>query len=178
MSADNSSRHAHPEDRYPVAVMMERRERSRGGWSFTEWKVTGILPEEATSGKPPARMLVREESGWRRYLWRHFVIELVKDGAESYWNNLMASEPSLFVVCREDEEFGELAPFLVTANYDEIIGYQEVDDQVFSLPIPADIYRWLEHYVVNNYVPPQPRKRKRVKWVNGNEPAAAPARRH
>ena len=43
----------------------------------------------------------------------------------------MASKPALFVVCREDEESGDLVPFLVTANYDDIIGYQEVDDQVF-----------------------------------------------
>ena len=72
----------------------------------------------------------------------------------------------------------EQIPFLVTANYDEIIGYQEVDDQVFSLPIPPEIYQWLERYVVNNYIPPQPRKRKRVKWSQENEQKPPPARRH
>ena len=99
-------------------------------------------------------------------MWPGFQLTLYKDDAESYWNNLMAQSPSLFVVCRDKETAhgNELEPFLVTANYDEIIGYQEVDDQVFSVPIPADIYEWLERYIVQNYKPPQRKKRRRANW--------------
>lgn len=157
---------------------MERREKTRGRWSFTEWQVTGILPSHEHSGKSPVKTLVHKDDESQQYLWSDFVIELIKDGAESYWNNLMASKPVLFVVCRDDEDSGELAPFLVTANYDEIIGYQEVDDQVFTVSIPADIYRWLERFIVNHYIPPQRRKRQRVQWADDNEQIPPPARRH
>ena len=179
-SATKSSKSALPtETLYPVSVVMEKREKSRDQWSFTEWKVTGILPasQDEVAGYPD-RVLVHEDNNCQRYLWRNFTIELLKDGAESYWNNLMASNPALFVVCRIDEASEDLEPFLVTANYDEIIGYLEVDDQVFSLSIPPEIYQWLERYIVKNYVPPERRKRKRTQWDEKNDQAPPPARRH
>ena len=178
MNSDASNQQVHSDDRYPVSILMERREKTRGRWSFTEWKVTGILPATEFSGKSPAKTLVHKDDESQQYLWRNFVIELIKDGAESYWNNLMASTPALFVVCRDDEDSGELTPFLITANYDEIIGYQEVDDQVFALSIPPEIYRWLERFIVNHYIPPQRRKRQRIQWADGNEQTPPPARRH
>lgn len=164
---------------FPVSVIMERREKQRGQWAYTEWKATGVLVGSKLGKRYPEKSLLHEDGECQRYLWTDFVIELFKDGAESYWNNLMASKPSLFVVCRDDEETEELEPFLVTANYDEIIGYLEVEDKVFSLSIPPEIYRWLERYVVNNYKPPEHRKRKRTEWADQrNEQASPPARRH
>lgn len=163
---------------FPVSVLMERRQKRRDRWSFVEWKVTGVAAG-GRFGRRPQKQVVHQDADCQSVLWRDFVIELIKDGAESYWNNLMAAEPSLFVVCRTDEVTGELEPFLVTANYDEIIGYMEVDDQVFSVPIPAEIYQWLERYVVNNYVPPERRKRKRADWLqNDNDQTPSPKDRH
>lgn len=164
---------------YPVSVVMERREKQRDRWSYTEWKATGILIGDQLKNRYPEKTLLHEDDECQRYLWTNFVIELVKDGAESYWNNLMASNPALFVVCRDDEDTEELEPFLVTANYDEIIGYLEVEDQVFALEIPPEVYQWLERYIVNNYIPPQRRKRKRTNWnEDSNEQAPPPTRRH
>ncbi|MDJ0957746.1 MAG: DUF3305 domain-containing protein [Arenicellales bacterium] len=164
---------------FPVSVIMERREKRRGQWSYTEWKATGILVGNQLKKRYPEKCLLHEDKECRRFLWTNFVIELFKDGAESYWNNLMASKPSLFVVCRDDEETEDLEPFLVTANYDEIIGYLEVEDKVFSLPIPPEIYQWLERYVVNNYIPPERRKRKRTNWEDVRDEQTSPsARRH
>lgn len=164
---------------FPVSVIMERREKQRGPWRYVDWKATGVLVGGHLQKRYPEKSLLHEDKECQRYLWTNFVIELFKDGAESYWNNLMASKPSLFVVCRDDVETEDLEPFLVTANYDEIIGYLEVEDKVFSLPIPPEIYQWLERYVVNNYKPPQRRKRKRTKWEDErNEQASTPARRH
>jgi len=166
------------EDRFPVSVVIEKREKMRDRWSFTEWKATGILPGNRNSGAYPKKSLVHDDGECQRYLWTNFNVELLKDGAESYWNNLVASEPALFVVCRGDEDTGELEPFLVTANYDDIIGYLEVDDQVFSLPIPSEIYAWLEQYIVNNYIPQERRKRKRTKWEDEHDKTPPPTRQH
>ena len=169
----------HSDTKFPVSVVMERREKARGRWSFTEWKATAVLIEHQIESRHLEKRLLHEDADCQTYLWKNFTIELLKDGAESYWNNLMASNPALFVVCRTDEDTEEVEPFLVTANYDEIIGYLEVDDDVFSVPIPPEIYKWLEQYVVNNYIPQQKRKRRRTNWEDSsNEQAPPPARRH
>lgn len=178
-SSSKKARSVRSDTEFPVSVVMERREKARGRWSFTEWKATSVLIECEIQNKHPEKQLLHEDADRQTYLWKNFTIQLLKDGAESYWNNLMASEPALFVVCRTDDDTEEVEPFLVTANYDEIIGYLEVDDQVFSVPIPPEVYQWLERYIVNNYVPPERRKRKRANWDDGsNEQTPPPARRH
>ena len=178
-NTSSDARTIHSDTKFPVSVVMERREKTRGPWSFTEWKATAVLIENQPENGRPEKRLMHEDAECQTYIWKHFTIELLKDGAESYWNNLMASKPALFVVCRADEDTEEVEPFMVTANYDEIIGYLEVDDEVFSVPIPPEIYQWLERYVVNNYIPPLRRKRKRVNWNDSSdEQAPPPARRH
>jgi hypothetical protein len=167
-------------DRYRVSVVMERRAKRRGQWAFVEWEAVGILPAADDGGAAAERRLIHSDPDCERFMWPGFELTLFKDGAESYWNNLMAQNPSLFVVCRdrETDDGTEMEPFLVTANYDEIIGYQEVDDQVYSVPIPADIYEWLERYIVQNYVPPERKKRRRVEWKEQHGAKTAPSRRH
>lgn len=162
---------------FPVSIVMERRQKQRDRWSFVEWKVIGVLTGKEHLRSTSERLVIHEEGDSSRILWTNFRIRLVKDGAESYWSNLMAEHPSLFVVCRRDESEDEPVPFLVTVNYDQIIGYQEVDDEVYRLPLPADIYQWLERYVVNNYQPQEKKKRKRTDWSESSHVQAPPTQR-
>lgn len=165
------------ETELPVSIVMERRIRQRDRWHFVDWKAVGVLTGREHTGDGSRRRVIHEDEESRRVLWAGFVIRLIKDGAESYWANLMAGQPSLFVVCRRNEESDEPEPFLVTVNYDEIIGYQEVDDDVYRLPLPKDIYQWLERYVVNNYVPRETKKRKRTNWSETSDVQAPPSQR-
>lgn len=162
---------------FPVSIIMERRPKQRGQWHFVEWKATGVLTGKEHLRSTSQRLLIHEEQDSQSVLWTNFRIRLFKDGAESYWSNLMGQHPSLFVVCRREEPDNEPVPFLVTVNYDEIVGYQEVDDDVYRLPLPPDIYQWLERYVVNNYVPEQKRKRKRTDWSESSHVQAPPVQR-
>lgn len=167
------------ETEFPVTIVMERRKRQRAQWHFVEWKAVGVLTGREHLRDAVERVVIHEDEECRRVLWTGFVIRLVKDGGESYWSNLMAEHPSLFVVCRRNDEQDEPEPFLVTVNYDHIIGYQEIDDDVYRLPLPQDIYQWLEHYVVNNYTPRQTKKRKRVNWSETSHVETSPHhRRH
>lgn len=156
---------------------MEGREKRRDRWSFVEWGAAGVLTGAEHLSDSSQRLVIHEEEGSRRILWTNFVIKLFKDAAESYWSNLMAEQPSMFIVCRRSEADEEPEPFLVTVDYDEIIGYQEVDDEVYRLPLPADIYQWLERYVVNNYVPEVKRKRKRTEWSDSTHVKTPPSQR-
>jgi hypothetical protein len=156
---------------------MERREKQRDRWRFVEWEAAGVLTGEEHLRDSPQRLVIHEEEDSQRILWTNFIIELFKDAAEHYWSNLMAEQPSMFIVCRGSETDGEPEPFLVTVDYDEIIGYQEVDDEVYRLPLPPDIYQWLERYVVNNYVPEVKKKRKRADWSESNHVQTPPSQR-
>lgn len=156
---------------------MERRQKQRDRWHFVEWKLVGVLTGEEHLKETSERLVIHEDEASQRILWTNFCLRLIKDGAESYWSNLMARQPSLFVVCRRDETNDEPVPFLVTVNYDQIIGFQEVDDDVYRLSLPADIYQWLEHYVVNHYVPEEKKKRKRTDWSESSHVQAPPLQR-
>ncbi|MFQ5936844.1 MAG: DUF3305 domain-containing protein, partial [Acidiferrobacterales bacterium] len=108
--------------------------------------------------------LIRSEGEREQFLWTGFTLELYKDLTEDYLYNLTSKTPALFIVCREDED-GGLAPFLVTASHDEAHAYLEVDDSLFSVPIPAEICAWLEQYTAENYVPGERKTRKRKNWL-------------
>lgn len=70
-----------------------------------------------------------------------------------------------------------MEPFIATFNYDEIIGFMEVDDHVFSFPIPDDLYDWVEGYVINNYKPHTLKKRKRKNITEEDHRGTPPAQR-
>jgi hypothetical protein len=163
-----------------VAVVIERRRVCSGRWETVSWRVDGVVPRP--SGEPPgAPTLIHSDSECSRFLHTGLQIDLYKDETEGYWYNLMADTPCLFVVCypadADDDDDSSLVPFLVTANQDAANGHMETDDPVFSVAMPPDICKWLERYVVENYVPEQKKKRKRKNWSEDAERGARPGRR-
>lgn len=150
--------------KFPVALLMERRQIQQGYWILPHWQLLGVIAGNSLAGKDLGRVAVHSENNCEQFLWTGFGLRLFKDSAESYWYNLVGKTPSLFVVCRTDTKY-ELAPFIVTADYDEAASHMEADDTVFSAPMPPEIYPWLEQYVVANYQPREKKKRKRKSWL-------------
>lgn len=152
-------------ERYPLAVIMQRTQVQRGQWSVPSWSALSVVAGEHLRGKPPGRQRIREacDAGDEQFLWTGFALELHRDLAEEYWYNLTSDNPSLFVICHEGPD-GELSPFRVTADHDSSSVCLESDDQVFAVPIPAQIYPQLERFVVNHFVPRERVKRKRKNW--------------
>ena len=145
-----------------------------GQWTSPQWEALAVVAGEGMLADAVAWTLVDEAAdGTARYLWSGLRIALHKDACESYWYNLLSERPYLFVVCFQDEEAGtaveELMPVLVTAGQDEANAHLESDDLVFSAPMPETIHRWLEAFVVHNYVPERKKKRKRRDWVQESE---------
>jgi len=149
---------------FPVSVIMKRQQIQHGRWSVPRWELLGVVAGEHLATEDLRKTVIHSSADGEQTLWTGFVLELYKDSAESYWYNLVGKTPSLFVICRPDED-GEMVPFTVSADYDEAGAYMEADDAVFSAQMPAEVYQWLEQYVVTNYVPREPRKRKRQKWT-------------
>ncbi len=148
-------------DTFPVSVITSWQPVEGMRWVTERWRAVGVVAGAGDAS--PSRSLIHSSDSERQYLWNGFTLHLYRDDTESYYSNLRGAKPSVFVICRQDDG-PEITPFLVTVSYDEAASYMEVDDQVFSVPIPPDIYVWMEQYVVKNHVPEQRKKRKRKRW--------------
>jgi hypothetical protein len=142
---------------------MERKQVRRGPWSVPSWRAVSVVAGEHVIGAGRGRSPVYEGEDEAQYLWSGLALSLYRDLAEEYWYNLTGDNPSLFVICHESPD-GELTPFQVTADHDSATTCLESDDQVFAVPIPPEIYRYLEAFVVAHFVPQERKKRKRKNW--------------
>lgn len=150
-------------ERHTVAVVMQRTEVRRGRWCVPSWSAVSVIAGDNLVGKDSGRSPIYERDGEARFLWSGLTLVLHHDLAEDYWYNLTGDNPSLYVICHESPE-GELTPFRVAADPDSASVCLESDDQAFAVPIPPEIYQYLEQFVVGHFVPRERKTRKRKKW--------------
>lgn len=148
---------------FPISVIMTFREPADQSWDTGRWDVAGVIAGKSQIDDERDCLPMHAESSNRQFLWPDFRLELFRDDAGSYYHNLMGVEPRVFVLCRENDS-GRLEPFQVTLSYDEAAAYSEVEEEVFAVPMPPEVYRWLENFVLEHYVPEKRRKRKREDW--------------
>jgi hypothetical protein len=148
---------------FPVSLLLEYHHTRTSAWSSGCWQVIAAVAGQRGLPQGRSAVPIHEDERGRQILCRGYRLSLHRDDAESYYCNLMGERPSLFVVCREED--GERPePALVTASYGEAASYSEVDENVYAVPIPPEIYLWIEAYVLEHYVPEKRRKRKRDDW--------------
>lgn len=148
---------------HPVTVLVEYQSVHDNRWIVGRWAVTGVVAGKPLDEAGIQCRLVHSSHETQQYLWSGLSIELHPDDAESYYCNLMSDNPSVFVVCNEVQ--GEaLQPAIVTLSYGQAASYMETDQRVERIAMPADLYRWLEQYVLENYVPEKRKKRRRDDW--------------
>lgn len=153
---------------FPVAVTMVRKLIRRSGWAMPSWEATGVVTGEQFAADGVKRELVREEGDLQHFLFRGLRVDFYRDAAEVYWFNLVAEQPSLFVVCLKDPN-EELTPVRVTADSSEAQAAVETNGAAFAVPIPPVIHAELERVVLEHYKPEPPRKRKQHEWRNEGE---------
>ena len=163
-------------DEFPVSIMLERTWVPQGQQVVPHWELLGVIAGESFFTEKPQCRQVYVSERREQFLWTGYMLSLYKDNGESYWYNLIGQIPSIFVICRKDEEGEEgeedednLIPFLVTLSSDEACAYEEADDQILSAPMPGEIYHWLEQYVMENYKPVEKKKRTRKKWMEESD---------
>lgn len=152
---------------YPVAVLGEYQVIHGNRWINGRWAVTGVVAGKRVAAEGIHRKLVHSGAAGQQYLWTGLSVELHPDDAESYYCNLMSDTPGVFVVCSEEQD-EPLQPSIVTLSYGEAASYMETDQRVERVAMPAELYRWLEQYVLANYVPEKKKKRKREDWKEVN----------
>lgn len=147
---------------FEISIIMRCKMVQGARWRVRSWSVLGVV---AGAGRAEATSrLVRRDDSSEDYLWCGYVLRLFQDEAESYYQNLLADQPLLYVVTRQDEGSEGPEPFHVTASFDEAHAYLEGDDDVHAVPMPSEIGRWVEEFVLANYVPEPRVKRKRRDW--------------
>ncbi len=148
---------------FPVSIIVAFQNTCDNRWESGHWKVTGLVAGGQSAKPGVRRETLHAGSGDAQYLWTGLRVELHKDDAESYYFNIVSDTPKVFVICNRNE--GEpLEPFIVTLSYDEAASYMEGDEAVESVAMPAELYRWVEQYVLEHYVPEKRKKRKRDSW--------------
>ncbi|MEH6456760.1 MAG: DUF3305 domain-containing protein, partial [Cocleimonas sp.] len=162
---------------------------STHAWADEVWDARGIVASadssaDGNTNEQPRidEVKVIEQGDVKQLIYSGLKLRLFLDECESYYHNMMSPEPGCFIVARYEDEDGEETdkpiPVLVTLSFDEAHSYLEGDDTVYAVPIPAELYRWAEVYVLENYVAEKRVKRKRVDWKKGdkrNSSSHAPA---
>lgn len=164
-----------PAATFPVAVIMERVLRPVGRWSAEHWRAVAVLAGDSLDATPAQGDPIHTDSEGEQYLWQGFALQLYKDATESYWHNLMSAHPVLCVISQSDED-GRPVPVTVTADYDQASAGMEADDAVYAVPMPPEIYRWLETFVVEHFQPAPRKVRKRQAWLHEENHDAPPPR--
>ncbi|HMA98295.1 MAG TPA: DUF3305 domain-containing protein [Wenzhouxiangella sp.] len=144
--------------RRPMTVMMER--------TGSRWQVIGILPSSQTSDGIPRRELVRDGGDTCIYRWEGLDLLLTPDACDDYWFNLTSAQPRVYVICQTEAD-GEPVPLRITANQDESVAAEEVEELFYQAAMPANVVFWIREYVATHYRP-GPRKQK-IKGKKGDK---------
>ena len=152
----------------PVSVVLERTINPEAKWVLPQWKAFGVITGRHAQ-HDAQRVTIHDDGDSSRFLWGGLIVHLYRDGSEGYWYNLLSDRPYLFVVCDGEQGEMEVEPAFITANQDEATGYMEAERLVLSVPMPDDICRILERYVISHYQPETRRKRKRRDWLSDSE---------
>jgi hypothetical protein len=164
-ASQNKTGETIPQD-FAVSIIMQQSP-SSNLWESHQWDVVGVLATQRESTERKVELIHREGEIYR-YLYTGFTLRLHEDECESYYYNLLSTEPRCYVVTTQADDQSP-APFLVSFSYDEAHAYLEGDETVYAAAVPAEIYRWAEAFVLAHYVPSKRSKRKRDSWKHDME---------
>jgi hypothetical protein len=147
-------------DRLPVSVITAHEPVTGNLWISDRWRVLGVVAGSGLEAAKERRTLLRTGPEGEQYLWSALSIELRKSDVESYYYNLVGGNPSVYVYCRHDDS-GELVPQQITLEYIDAMAHQESGNETFSVPMPPEVYKRVEQFVLDHYVPEEPRMKRK-----------------
>jgi hypothetical protein len=151
-----------------VAVLMEKQP-STHPWADFRYRALGVVVRGSDDEYRVERVF--EDGDIEHFLVTGLRITLYEDECESYYHNLMSPEPGCFIIANRPDTDAEMPePYLVSLSFDEAHAYGEGDEEVYSVPIPPELYQWAEAYVLTYYVAIKKTKRKLKKWHDPQAP--------
>jgi len=156
-------------DQLKLAVVMEKQP-STHPWADFRYDALGVVVREDSDAKTVTR--IYQDGEVEHFLVTGLSLRLHLDECESYYHNLMSPEPGCFIVASQSDSDAEMPlPYLVSLSFDEVHAYLEGDEQIYSVKIPPELYRWAEAYVLTHYVAIKKTKRKLKNWHQTEKPA-------
>ncbi|WP_020559790.1 DUF3305 domain-containing protein [Thiofilum flexile] len=143
-------------ERLPIVAILEKRP-SVSRWADAYWTATGVIVGERSEA--PATLL-HASNDIEQYIYPGLQAKLHLDECESYYHNLKSPYPSGYILATLATD-GTPIPYYFTLSFDEANSYLQGSAQVYPVPLPAELYQWLEAYVLEHYAP-EPRKKRRL----------------
>lgn len=151
----------------PVVVFLQCIKIKDNIWIDQKWQAVGVVPSKKELEETHQPILVSNINDEPIYQYNDFILKLVNDELDSYYQNIRSNNASVFIICRYDDNQNPV-PFLITLSYDEAAIYMETDEIIYTVAIDIQIYQILERFVLENYTPEKRKKRKLVKGTAGN----------
>lgn len=158
MTAENEQNQWTQDSVLPAAVMVVR----EFDGASERWRVSGVVVGERFASDEIRSMRMRSGPGGDIYMWQGYQLRLHLVNVAAYALNVNSPTPEVFIVTRQDHE--GLRPLQVTVSLDEAqnldaTDLRGADEIVHQVPMPPEVFRWLEQYVLDNYVPRTRKKR-------------------
>ena len=151
-------------DYFAVTVIMEKSPARVSAWVDHVWRAVGVTAggSQDLQGRASIDCI---DGDIQLQVYSGFEVRLYIDECDSYYHNLMSPSPQCYIIVRQDDVDDDPRPFLVSLSFDEAHAYLEGDDTVYTVDIPAELYRWTESFVLAHYCPQRLKKRKRRDWT-------------
>lgn len=151
-----------------VAVLMEKQP-STHPWAEFRYQALGVVVDDDDTERSVKKVF--QDGEIEHFLVTGLRLQLYPDECESYYHNMMSPEPGCFIVANQPDDSTEMPlPYLVSLSFDEAHAYLEGDEQVYSVPIPRELYQWAEAYVLTHYIAEKKVKRKLKNWHDPKRP--------
>ncbi|HUV21933.1 MAG TPA: DUF3305 domain-containing protein [Gammaproteobacteria bacterium] len=151
-----------------IAVVMEKQP-STHPWADFRYDAIGVVVRGDDTESSVS--CIYQDGEKEHFLVSGLTLRLHLDECESYYHNLMSPEPGCFIVASQPDNSDDMPlPYLVSLSFDEVHAYLEGDEQIYSVPIPQQLYQWAEAFVLQNYVAIKKTKRKLKNWHETEKP--------
>ncbi|WP_170403635.1 DUF3305 domain-containing protein [Ruegeria arenilitoris] len=132
----------------PVGVVV-RKTPGVTRWARWNWRAVAVLP-----GAPPADWIeLRREGDAVEYHAATLPLKLWSDETEAYLANLSDSQPSLYLVLRDDAEGDRpLNAFLITASPYEGQDYADTGEEIVEkIPMTEGLIAWVRDFTLAHH---------------------------
>lgn len=125
-----------------------------------KWKALGVVVGDQFASPSPEKRLMRSGPDGDLFLWTGFSCRLHPAHTDDYAYNLQSETPGVYIIVgTADQTF---QPRSVTLSLDEAqntdaTDLRSADDTVLTVPMPPEVYRWVERFILDHHVP---RRRK------------------
>ncbi len=149
-----------PVETLALAVLTEHERVTGNAWLDERWRVLGVVPTADAADDTLDRRVVRTTGDAEQFLWTGLKLVLRASEVDGYYHNLLGTTPHVYVLTQLNDD-GEPVPVEISLEYSEALAYSEFGNESFAVPMPAELYRRVEKFVLEHYVPEEPRRKRK-----------------